>query len=114
MKKYYSLRFQIEFDFRDAKQYFGLSDFKNVKERQLTNAVGIAFFMGNISRILQKQAKEKWQTDNVSIQDIKAYFRGHKYAFSIFNTLKKDQNIIFNPIDFKDTLAIGAINSFIK
>ena len=42
------------------------------------------------------------------------YFRGHKYAFSIFNTLKKDQNIIFNPIDFKDTLAIGAINSFIK
>ena len=37
-------------------------------------AVGIAFFMGNISRILQKQAKEKWQTDNVSIQDIKAYF----------------------------------------
>jgi putative transposase len=25
---YYSLRFQIEFDFRDAKQHFGLSDFK--------------------------------------------------------------------------------------
>ena len=114
MKKYYRLRFQIEFDFRDAKQYFGLSDFKNVKERQLTNAVGIAFFMGNISRILQKQAKQKWQTDQVSIQDIKAYFRGYKYAFSIFNTLKKDQNVIFNPIDFKDTLAIGAINSFIK
>ena len=114
MKKYYSLRFQIEFDFRDAKQYFGLSDFKNVKETQLTNAVGLAFFMGNISHILQKQAKEKWKTDNVSIQDLKAYFRGYKYAFSIFNTLTEDQNVIFNPIDFKDTLSIGAINSFIK
>jgi len=114
MKKYYSLRFQIEFDFRDAKQYFGLSDFKNTKKRQLTNAVGLAFFMGNISHILQKQAREKWETDNVSIQDLKAYFRGFKYAFSILNTLQKDQDVIFNPMDFKDTLSIGAINSFMK
>ena len=35
--KYYSLRFQIEFDsggvpLRDAKQFHGLSDFKNYKE----------------------------------------------------------------------------------
>lgn len=112
LKKYYSLRFQIEFNFRDAKQYFGLSDFKNTKKRQLTNAVGLAFFMGNISLILQKQAKQKWQVDQVSIQDLKAYFRGYKYAFSIFNTLQKDQNAIFNPIDFKDTLSIGAIHSF--
>lgn len=29
--RYYSLRFQIEFDFRDAKQCYGLSDFKNYK-----------------------------------------------------------------------------------
>lgn len=30
--QYYSLQFQIEFDFRDAKQFFGLSEFKNYKE----------------------------------------------------------------------------------
>lgn len=112
LKKYYGLRFQIEFNFRDAKQYFGLSDFKNTKERQLTNAVGLAFFIGNISLILQKQAKQKWEVDEVSVQDLKAYFRGYKYAFSIFNTLQKDQNVIFNPMDFKDTLSIGAIHSF--
>ncbi len=29
---YYRLRFQIEFNFRDAKQYWGLEDFMNVKE----------------------------------------------------------------------------------
>ena len=33
--EYYSLRFQIEFDFRDAKQYWGLEDFMNVKETQV-------------------------------------------------------------------------------
>ncbi len=29
---YYKLRFQIEFNFRDAKQYWGLEDFMNIKK----------------------------------------------------------------------------------
>ncbi|MCI5180697.1 MAG: hypothetical protein D3911_15555 [Candidatus Electrothrix sp. AW3_4] len=29
------MRFQIEFNFRDAKQYWGLDDFMNIKEQQL-------------------------------------------------------------------------------
>ncbi|MCI5159264.1 MAG: transposase, partial [Candidatus Electrothrix sp. AUS1_2] len=33
--KYYRLRFQIEFNFRDAKQYWGLDDFMNIKEQQV-------------------------------------------------------------------------------
>jgi putative transposase len=32
--EYYSLRFQIEFNFRDAKQYFGLEDFMNTSEKR--------------------------------------------------------------------------------
>ena len=35
---YYSLRFQIEFNFRDAKQFWGLDDFMNVNEVAVTNA----------------------------------------------------------------------------
>ncbi|MEN0047520.1 MAG: hypothetical protein AAF806_10725 [Bacteroidota bacterium] len=35
----FALRFQIEFNFRDAKQYFGLADFKNIKQQQVQNAV---------------------------------------------------------------------------
>ena len=31
--EYYRLRFQLEFNFRDAKQYWGLEDFMSVKER---------------------------------------------------------------------------------
>jgi hypothetical protein len=31
---FYSLRFQIEFNFRDAKQYWGLEDFMNVTKRR--------------------------------------------------------------------------------
>lgn len=36
--EYYTLRFQIEFNFRDAKQYWGLDNFINVKEEAVTNA----------------------------------------------------------------------------
>lgn len=35
---FYTLRFQIEFNFRDAKQYWGLDDFMNIKEMAVTNA----------------------------------------------------------------------------
>jgi putative transposase len=40
--KFYELRFQIEFNFRDAKQYWGLDDFMNVKETAVTNAANKA------------------------------------------------------------------------
>jgi putative transposase len=32
---YYSLRFQIEFNFRDAKQHWGLEDFMNVSPQAI-------------------------------------------------------------------------------
>jgi hypothetical protein len=34
---YYRLRFQIEFNFRDAKQYWGLDDFMNIKQTPVTH-----------------------------------------------------------------------------
>lgn len=108
--KFYALRFQIEFNFRDAKQYFGLSDFKNIKQRQVKNAVGLAFFMDNISMVLIEQAKEKWKEEFVSIQDLKAYFRGEKYLNFILNTLEIDQKEILNQDHVQQILKIGAIN----
>lgn len=39
--KFYSLRFQIEFNFHDAKQSWGLEDFMNDKENAVTNATNL-------------------------------------------------------------------------
>lgn len=108
--KLYSLRFQIEFNFRDAKQYFGLADFKNIKEQQVGNAVGMAFFMDNISLILREQAKAQWDENNISIQDIKAYFRSEKYIEIILNTLGIDPEPILNHHQFDHVRKVGAIN----
>jgi putative transposase len=50
---YYKLRFQIEFNFRDAKQFWGLEDFMWVqKEIAVTNAANLSFFMVNLSHYL--------------------------------------------------------------
>ena len=46
---YYGLRFQIEFNFRDAKQYWGLEDFMNVTPPGVTNAANLSLFMVNVA-----------------------------------------------------------------
>lgn len=74
---YYALRFQIEFNFRDAKQYWGLDDFMNVKAVPVTNAVNLAFFMVNLSAVMLKP----YRSDDpaFSVLDLKAQFRARRY-----------------------------------
>ena len=67
---YYSLRFQIEFNFRDAKQYWGLEDFMNVSPQAVSNA-------GNLSKQMLKPYRE--QDPNFSVLDLKAQFRAQRY-----------------------------------
>jgi len=74
---YYSLRFQIEFDFRDAKQYWGLDDFMNVKPVAATNAVNLAFLMVNLSAVMLKPYRD--DHPDFSVLDLKAQFRARRY-----------------------------------
>jgi len=81
----YHLRFQIEFVFRDAKQYWGLDDFMVVKETAVTNAMNLAFFMVNLSRRLMRDRRD---TDpNRSVLDLKAHYRGLSYAEELIKLL---------------------------
>jgi putative transposase len=74
---YYALRFQIEFNFRDAKQYWGLDDFMNVKSVAVTNAVNLAFLMVNLTAVLLKPYRNT-QPD-FSVLDLKAQCRARRY-----------------------------------
>jgi len=80
---YYSLRFQIEFNFRDAKQHFGLEDFMNTTEIGVENAANLSFLMVNVSAKLLKNGEEKC----VGINDLKTHFRGVKYAVEAIKIL---------------------------
>ena len=81
--EYYSLRFQIEFNFRDAKQHFGLEDFMNTTQVGVENAANLAFMMVNVSAKMIKNSGENC----VGILDLKTQFRGVKYAVETIKIL---------------------------
>jgi putative transposase len=107
--EYYTLRFAIEFVFRDAKQYWGLEDFMNVKETPVTNAANLAFCMVNIALILRRQMRPK--PADFSVLDLKAHFRGLKYVAETLKLLPQMPDpIVIQQIAAKVAL-IGAVNA---
>ena len=75
---YYGLRFQIEFNFRDAKQYWGLEDFMTVTPIGVTNAANLSLFMVNVAYCLR--TKNHPRDSDYSVLDLKADCRGYKYV----------------------------------
>ena len=105
---YYSLRFQIEFNFRNAKQHWGLEDFMNIKEVPLTNALNLSLFMVNLSQVLVRDFRE---TNPASgILDLKTYFRAAKYFEETIKMLpQKPEPILFDQI-FGHVASFGCIH----
>ena len=105
---YYRLRFQIEFNFRAAKQYFGLEDFMNVKQRPVYNAANFALFMTNIANRLVRQRRQ--QVPEFGIHDLKAEFRGRFYAAEILKHFPEftDSGFIERLLD--SVSSIGAVH----
>jgi putative transposase len=105
---FYSLRFQIEFNFRDVKQYWGLDDFMNVKEVAVTNAANLAFFMVNFSTSLLQRFQGL--NPEFSLLDLKAHYRGRRYVIETLKLLpQKPEPIILTDI-FEQIARLGMIH----
>ncbi len=105
---YYSLRFQIEFNFRDAKQFWGLEDFMNTKEVPLTNAFNLSLFMVNVSQVLLREFRQT--NPDSGILDLKSYFRAAKYFEETIKMLpQKPEPILFEKI-FGHVASLGCIH----
>ncbi len=107
--EYYSLRFQIEFNFRDAKQYWGLEDFMNVSQTAVTNAANLSLFMVNVAQ----RPLNDFRVDQplFSVLDLKAFYRGCKYVRETIKMLpqKPDANLIAEL--FRQLTALGRIHT---
>ena len=105
---YYHLRFQIEFNFRDAKQYWGLEDFMNVSETAVINAASLSLFMVNVSQRLLGDLRP---TDpDCSVLDLKALYRGAKYVAEAIKMLPQKPEPVLLARIFKQLTTLGRIH----
>jgi len=105
---YYRLRFQLEFNFRDAKQYWGLEDFMNVNARPVYNGANLAMFMVNVSHALIRPMRAQWSA--FSVNDLKAWFRGQKYVIETLKLLPEPPDPIFIDQVVSKMAELGRVN----
>jgi hypothetical protein len=106
---YYGLRFQIEFNFRDAKQYWGLEDFMNIHPTAVTNAANLSLFMVNLAeRVLQKM---RHVHPSMSVLDLKAHCRGAKYVEETIQMLPEKPEPVLLARIFTTIAGIGRIHT---
>lgn len=106
---YYSLRFQIEFNFRDAKQYWGLEDFMNVRQTPVTNAANLSLFMVNLSHTLLQPFRQ--DSPNAGVLDLKAHYRGRKYVTETLKLLPEMPEPILIEHIFATVARMGCIHT---
>jgi len=106
---HYSLRFQIEFNFRDAKQFWGLEDFMCIRQVPVTNAINLSLFMVNLSQVLLRQFRQSYPDGGVL--DLKAYFRAAKYFEETIKMLpQKPEPFLLEQI-FDQITTLGCIHA---
>jgi IS4 transposase len=106
---YYRLRFQIEFNFRDAKQYWGLEDFMNITETAVTNAANLALFMVSVADCSRRQICP--DAAALSVLDLKAYCCGYKYVTETIKMLREKPDPILISEIFRQVACLGSIHN---
>jgi len=106
---YYCLRFQIEFNFRDAKQYWGLDDFMNIKETAVTNAANLSLFMVNVAHRLLADFRQ--YNPRCGVLDLKAHFRGHKYVTETLKLLPEMPEPVLLARIYDQIATLGSVHA---
>ena len=93
-RDYYSRRFHIELNCRDAKQYWGGEDFRHVTPPGVTHAATLALFMVNVASRL-RAGLHPYDPD-YRVLDLKADCRGDKYLEETIKLLpEKPEPVLF-------------------
>jgi putative transposase len=99
----------IEFNFWDAKQFWGLEDFINVKPIHVYTGANLAVFVVNVSQALIRHLRPA--CPSFSVNDLKAHFRGRKYVVETLELLPQKPEPISIDQLFAQILTIGSVNA---
>jgi putative transposase len=86
LEEYYRLRFQIEFNFREAKQQWGLEDWMMTKEEGVVNGAGLSFLLVLVSEELRRRGGKEARGEK-RVRDLKTRCLGWKYALETVKRL---------------------------
>ena len=98
----YKTRFQIEFLYRDAKQYTGLCDCQSRNSDALDFAFNMSLSTINIARQFAAQ-----QETTLSVGDVKVLLHNAAMVERLFSMFGKNPNLKINETDFKELLFYG-------
>jgi Transposase DDE domain len=103
---YYELRFQIEFQFRDAKQHLGLEHCQSRQAQKLQFHFNFVFLLLNLA---------KWELISqgqkvLSIADLKCAYFNRNWIKTILQTMHIDFELIKNKPNIQQLLNWGIIN----
>jgi len=99
----------IAFNFRDAKQYWGLEDCMNVTPTGVMNVANLALFMVHVA--YRPQADGRQRDPAYSVLDLKADWRGYKYVEETIKMLpEKPEPVLFAKI-LNQVAGLGRIHA---
>jgi hypothetical protein len=107
--RYYTARFQIEFLFRDAKQFLGLVDFQTRAEPRIAFHVNAALTALNFLKIEDRQQALDNDDHVISIASWKVRKFNEHQLHRIISTLGLDLSSIKLHPHYKDLINYGAI-----
>lgn len=107
--QYYKARFQIEFLFRDAKQFAGFSDCQARDQKALHFHFNASVATVNIARIIARQEQSAEENFIFSMSSLKQRFFNEHLLNLIITKLALDQTAVKNHPQFEYLRSYGAI-----
>ena len=105
----YKMRFQIEFLYRDAKQFLGLEQCQSRQEKTLDTHFNIALTTLNVAKAMHWLNVPKEVRPAFSMADIKTQYINELILDKIISIYGKDPNIEKNKPEIKELYQLGRI-----
>lgn len=106
---YYQARYQMEFIFRDAKQYAGLEQGQGRSKNKIDFHCNASLTSISIGKGIVRDGIEKGKPIPLSIQDVKTELQNRNMLFRIFSIYGISHSLIKINKNYKDVLNLGKI-----
>lgn len=107
--KYYRLRFQMEYLFRDAKQHMGLEHCQARSEKKLDFHFNTSLTAVSVAKVIARINEDNASRSSISIADVKTESQNRNLIERIFSIYRIDRKLIKISSGYRKLLNFGKI-----